>query len=66
MPNKLFTTYDVPVDIIITPTQVLRIVDRVKRPDGIQWNLLSERRLGIVPVLKLIKDSEEQCVQNII
>lgn len=59
LPSNLFTNYDVPVDLIVTPTQVYRIEKRLPRPDGIQWHILSERRLGIVPVLKSIKEKEE-------
>lgn len=60
LPNNLFTNYDVPIDLIVTATQVIRVDKRLPRPDGIQWNLLSERRLGIVPVLKVIKENEEK------
>ena len=60
LPAELFKSYDVPVDLIVTPTQVIRAPKRLERPTGIQWHLLSERRLGIVPVLKLIKEHEEK------
>lgn len=60
LPNNLFTNYDVPIDLIVTATQVIRVDKRLPQPDGIQWNLLSERRLGIVPVLKVIKENEEK------
>lgn len=56
----LFKNYDVPVDMIVTPTEVIRVSNRLTRPTTIQWQLLSERRLGIVPVLKVIKEKEEK------
>lgn len=59
LPDDLFRSYDVPVDLIVTPTQVIRVSKRLQRPDKIEWNLLSERRLAIVPVLKQIKQAEE-------
>ncbi|GAB0094165.1 uncharacterized protein DMENIID0001_094170 [Sergentomyia squamirostris] len=59
LPLDLFKSYDVPVDMIVTPTEVIRVAKRLQRPTGIQWNLLSNRRLGIVPVLKLVKEKEE-------
>lgn len=60
LPSQLFTSYDVPVDIIVTPTEVIRVAKRLPRPTGIQWNLLSQRRLEIIPVLKAIKEHEEK------
>lgn len=60
LPEHLFQTYDLPLDLIVTPTEVIRIEKRLPRPAGIQWNLLSSRRLEIVPVLKGIKEREEK------
>uniref|UniRef100_A0A1L8DZT6 Putative 5-formyltetrahydrofolate cyclo-ligase n=1 Tax=Nyssomyia neivai TaxID=330878 RepID=A0A1L8DZT6_9DIPT len=57
---ELFKSYDVPVDMIVTPTEVIRVAKRLPRPKGIEWNLLSNRRLGIVPVLKVIKEKKEE------
>lgn len=39
---------------------------RLARPSTIEWNLLSERRLGIVPVLKVIKEHEEKAGKPIV
>lgn len=58
-PGDLFQKYDVPVDIIVTPTEVIR-VKAPARPTGIYWELLSERRLKVVPVLQEIKENEEK------
>lgn len=66
LPLDLFQSYDVPVDMIVTPTEVIRVAKRLPRPDGIKWELLSERRLGIVPVLKEIKEKEEKTGKIII
>lgn len=60
LPEELFQTYDLPLDLIVTPTEVIRVSNRLSRPAGIQWNLLSSRRLEIVPVLKSIKEREEK------
>jgi len=48
--------------MIVTHTEVIRCPKKLPRPTGIQWHLLSERRLGIVPVLKTLKANEEKCV----
>jgi hypothetical protein len=60
LPSELFQSYDIPIDLIVTPTEVIRVAKRLPRPVGIEWNLLSERRIEIVPVLKLIKEQEEK------
>lgn len=58
LPSELFTDLDVPIDLIVTPTQVIRVTKRLPRPTGIRWTILSQRRLGVVPVLQAIKDHE--------
>lgn len=60
LPEELFQTYDLPLDMIVTPTEVIRVSKRLPRPTGIQWNILSSRRLEIAPVLKEIKEREEK------
>lgn len=66
LPAELFRSYDVPVDLIVTPTQVIRVSKRLQRPASIEWHLLSERRLAIVPVLKVIKEAEEQAGKPVV
>lgn len=60
LPENLFQSYDLPLDLIVTPTEVIRVGKRLSRPTGIEWGLLSSRRLEIVPVLKSIKEKLEQ------
>lgn len=60
LPENLFQSYDLPLDLIVTPTEVIRVSKRLPRPKGIEWKLLSSRRLEIVPVLKCIKEREEK------
>lgn len=60
LPTNLFQKYDTPVDIIITPTEVIRVTNRLPRPTGIYWELLSERRLKIVPSLQVLKETQEE------
>lgn len=55
-----------PVDLIVTPTEVIRVSKRLQRPSSIEWNLLSERRLAIVPVLKVIKEAEEKAGKQVV
>ncbi|CAD7084644.1 unnamed protein product [Hermetia illucens] len=65
LPTALFQRFDVPVDIIVTPTEVIRVAKRLPRPTGLFWELLSERRLKIVPVLQIIKENEEKSGKTI-
>ena len=44
--------FDVPVDIIVTPTRILRTGTRRERPSGIIWDLLDPARLEEMPILK--------------
>ena len=66
LPTNLFQKYDSPVDLIVTPTQVIRVAKRLPRPAGIFWELLSERRLKIVPVLQHIKENAEKAGKVIV
>lgn len=66
LPKHLFQKYDTPVDIIVTPTEVIRVEKALPRPTGIFWEILSERRLQIVPVLKSIKEIEEKAGKVIV
>lgn len=66
LPNELFQKYDTPVDLIVTPTEVIHVSKRLPRPAGIFWELLSERRLKIVPVLQVLKESQEQAGKVIV
>ncbi|CAK1541069.1 unnamed protein product [Leptosia nina] len=58
LPAELFGPHDVPIDIIVTPTQVIETQRMSKRPVGIIWHLLSNRRLEQMPVLAQLRDIE--------
>ncbi|XP_076669437.1 methenyltetrahydrofolate synthase domain-containing protein lost isoform X2 [Andrena cerasifolii] len=60
LPPELFKEYDVPVDIIVTPTQTIMVNPRLKKPTGILWHMLSERRLKTMPVLQQLKEMDEK------
>lgn len=46
--------WDVPIDVIATPTRVIRC-ERGPRPRGVLWDMLSEDRLSEIPVLEELK-----------
>jgi len=60
LPPQLFKDYDVPVDIIVTPTQTIYVEPRLKKPSGILWHMLSERRLKTMQVLQQLKEMDEK------
>ncbi|KAL5282540.1 MTHFSD family protein [Megaselia abdita] len=56
--SDIFEKFDYPVDVIVTPTQVLKIEKRLPRPEGIYWELLKERRVIASPTLQHLKTEE--------
>jgi len=66
LPEELFKKYDLPLDIIVTPTEVIRIEKRLPRPDGLDWSLLSQRRVNLIPALSALKEREEKAGKSIV
>jgi 5-formyltetrahydrofolate cyclo-ligase len=46
------TEHDIPLTAILTPDELIEIKAGLKRPKGIYWNMLSEEKIGAIPVLK--------------
>jgi 5-formyltetrahydrofolate cyclo-ligase len=55
IPPAKLTKHDVPVDIIVTPTQTIRVPNRACKPSGVFWDLLSPQKLGRIRVLRQLK-----------
>jgi 5-formyltetrahydrofolate cyclo-ligase len=51
--------YDVPVDVIATPTKLIRIPFNKRKPKGIIWELLSSEKLEEIPLLKRLKEKRK-------
>ncbi|KAL0125269.1 hypothetical protein PUN28_004418 [Cardiocondyla obscurior] len=66
LPPQLFKEYDVPVDIIVTPTQTIYVESRLKKPFGILWHMLSERRLKTMQVLQQLKEMDENDGKSVV
>ena len=49
------TEHDVPVDIIVTPTRVIKTKTRFQRPRGVDWSLVTERMEQEMPILAELK-----------
>jgi 5-formyltetrahydrofolate cyclo-ligase len=44
--------FDVSVDLIVTPTRLIRVDGPRQRPDRIFWDLLPEEKLAAIPLLQ--------------
>lgn len=47
--------YDIPVDFIVTPGEVIECNTRFPRPKGIYWEYLDEEKIASIPLLKKMK-----------
>jgi 5-formyltetrahydrofolate cyclo-ligase len=54
-----FEPFDVPVDVIVTPTQVIRTKSKQPKPDRIYWDLLPEHKVADIPLLQELAKSRE-------
>lgn len=43
--------HDLPVDIIVTPTRIIRVERAYRKPKGIYWERISEEKLREIPIL---------------
>ncbi|HUG84918.1 MAG TPA: 5-formyltetrahydrofolate cyclo-ligase [Euzebya sp.] len=46
------TDHDAPLDLIVTPTRVIRVTPRRARPAGIRWEDLTEEKIASIPLLR--------------
>ena len=61
MPPGQLTQHDVPVDVIVTPTRVIRVGEgRAPKPSGVFWELLSPQKLAQIRVLQQLKRRIEE------
>jgi 5-formyltetrahydrofolate cyclo-ligase len=60
IPADALTKHDVPVDIIVTPTRVIRVPNRAPKPSGVFWDLLSPQKLAQIRVLRRWKQAIEE------
>jgi len=60
MPDELFQEFDLSVDVIVTPTQTLIVENPIKKPTGIYWSKLTERKFDRIPIMKQLRESEKE------
>ncbi len=47
--------HDLPVDYIVTPSRIIKTTNPFPKPKGIYWDLLPDKKINEVPVLKKLK-----------
>ena len=57
IPESIMQPHDIPIDIIVTPTQVIHCPRR-PRPPGIIWSLLTAKKLSEIPILNVLRERE--------
>ena len=50
LPEQLFQDHDVPVDVIVTPLNIIRVETKIKKPTTLIWDKLSEEKLKQIPL----------------
>eukprot|EP00434_Breviolum_minutum_P034013 symbB.v1.2.030101.t1/scaffold3351.1/size58635/3 len=60
IPAEKLLCHDVPVDIICTPTQTIRVPRILPKPKGIYWDKLSPQKLGSILILQKLKAKLER------
>jgi 5-formyltetrahydrofolate cyclo-ligase len=54
------TAHDVPLDLVVTPDEVIACHRRHDRPKGVMWEHLTEEKLAAVPVLAAMRGEERR------
>lgn len=52
--SAALAAHDVPVDVVVTPERVIR-TGATGRPEGVDWDLLTEDRIEAIPVLRRLR-----------
>ncbi|XP_053276086.1 methenyltetrahydrofolate synthase domain-containing protein isoform X2 [Pleuronectes platessa] len=65
IPEELMESHDLTVDYILTPTRVIKTNCKSPKPQGIIWTKLDIEKLEKIPILKELRDLEEQLGKDI-
>ncbi|XP_043090475.1 methenyltetrahydrofolate synthase domain-containing protein-like isoform X2 [Puntigrus tetrazona] len=60
IPKELIESHDLTVDFILTPTRIIKTECRHPKPQGIIWSKLHREKLKKIPILKKLKELEQQ------
>ena len=50
--------HDVPVDLIVTPDEVIETTRGRRRPSGVDWDVLTAEKVEAIPLLRRLRPSE--------
>lgn len=53
--NIPMTEHDMPIDIIVTPTKIIRTNTKYKKPRGILWEHLTKEKVEQIPLIKHLR-----------
>lgn len=53
------TGHDVPLDLIVTPEEVLTAEGRAGRPEGVRWGELTPEKIDSIPLLRRLREGRE-------
>lgn len=56
--------HDVPLDLIVTPTQTVETEPTAPRPAGLQWDELSAEKIDAIPVLQRLQPDDTQASRD--
>eukprot|EP00092_Neocalanus_flemingeri_P041309 GFUD01044981.1.p1 GENE.GFUD01044981.1~~GFUD01044981.1.p1 ORF type:complete len:798 (+),score=247.32 GFUD01044981.1:135-2528(+) len=59
VPETMFSAQDVAVDIIVTPTKVIRIKNRMPKPDKILWSIVTKNMMENIPLLESTRKKDK-------
>lgn len=65
IPEELIESHDLTVDYILTPTRVIKTNCQLPKPQGIIWTKLDTEKLERIPILKKLRDLEEQAGKDV-
>lgn len=64
LPEQVFEAHDLPVDVIVTPTEIIRVEHKLAKPDHIIWNMMSKEKFDQIPILKELHFKEQKAGKN--
>lgn len=65
LPEDLFLAHDMSVDIIVTPTLIHRVQDRLTKPTEIVWSMLTNQKFRKIPVLKQMRLKDQEAGKDV-
>ena len=65
LPEKLFGDHDLPCDVIVTPTEVIRVAEPSPKPERIIWSMITREKFDKIPVLREIQYKEKRAGNDV-